>query len=162
MLLYEAQATIFSSSVGKTFSAVTQRYVQWRLVVKLAGRAAKFHLWLQACRQDLAAGGPKTRWRGKKQMGATFFKYSIGYMQQPGGQTWKGGNRFQMGGPGATGPPLATTLSGWTYGIVALAAFMVSGVSSHSSSPNLIKLVIFNCSYWYTENIHFMKPNPKA
>jgi len=34
---------------------------QWRLVVKLAGRAAKFHLWLQARRQDLAAGGPKTR-----------------------------------------------------------------------------------------------------
>jgi len=36
-------------------------YKQWRLVVKLAGRAAKFHLWLQARRQDLAAGVPKTR-----------------------------------------------------------------------------------------------------
>ena len=32
---------------------------QWRLVVKLAGRAAKFHLWLQDRRQDLAAVGAK-------------------------------------------------------------------------------------------------------
>ena len=31
-------------------------------------------------------------------------------MQQPGGQTWNGGHRFQMGGPGTTGPPLATAL----------------------------------------------------
>ena len=31
-------------------------------------------------------------------------------MQQPVGQTWNGGNRFQMGGPGTTGPPLATDL----------------------------------------------------
>ena len=37
-----------------------------------------------------------------------------------------------------------------------------NGVSSHSSSPKLIKLVIFSCPYWYIENIHFslMKPNP--
>ena len=26
-------------------------------------------------------------------------------MQQPGGQTWNGGHRFQMWGPGTTGPP---------------------------------------------------------
>jgi len=26
-------------------------------------------------------------------------------MQQLGGQTWNGGHRFQMGGPGTTGPP---------------------------------------------------------
>jgi len=25
-------------------------------------------------------------------------------MQQPGGQTWNGGQIFQMGGPGTTGP----------------------------------------------------------
>jgi len=31
-------------------------------------------------------------------------------------------------------------ISGWTCGIVALAVF-ISGVSSHSSSPNLIKIV---------------------
>jgi len=59
---------------------------------------------------------------------------------------------------------LRNLISGWTYGIVALAFFSHSGVSSHSSSPNLIKLVIFSCPYWYIENIHFslMKPNPKA
>ena len=34
--------------------------------------------------------------------------------------------------------------------------------SSHSSSPKLIKLVIFSCPYWYIDNIHFslIKPNP--
>ena len=36
-------------------------------------------------------------------------------------------------------------ISGWTYRVVALAVFIISGVSSHSSSPNLIKLVIFSC-----------------
>jgi len=42
----------------------------------------------QARRQDLAAGGPKTRRRGQKPEGAaTFLKYSIGCMQQPVGQT---------------------------------------------------------------------------
>jgi len=35
----------------------------------------------QARRQDLAAGGPETR------RGGTIFKYSIGWMQQPVGQT---------------------------------------------------------------------------
>jgi len=33
------------------------------------------------------------------------------------------------------------------YWIVALAVFIISGVSSHSCSPNLIKLVIFSCPY---------------
>jgi len=42
---------------------------------------------------------------------------------------------------------LRNFISGWTYGIVALAVFIISGVSSHSSSPNLIKLVIFSCPY---------------
>jgi len=61
---------------------------QWRIVVKLAERAAKFHLWLQARRQDLAAGGAKNQMEGQKnRKGATFLKYSIGCMQQPGYQT---------------------------------------------------------------------------
>jgi len=57
---------------------------------------------------------------------------------------------------------LRNFISGWTYRIVALAVFIISGVFSHSSSINLIKLVIFSCPYWYIENIHFslMKPNP--
>jgi len=56
--------------------------------VKLAGKAAKFHLWLQARRQDLAAGGAKNQMEGQKnKSGASFLKYSIGCMQQPGGQT---------------------------------------------------------------------------
>ena len=51
--------------------------------------------------------GPKIR------RGGTFFKYCIGCMQQPGSQTWNGGHRFQMEGPGTTDPPLATALD-WT------------------------------------------------
>jgi len=53
-------------------------------------------------------------------------------------------------------------ISGWTHGIVSLAVFIISGFSSHSSSPNLIKFVIFSCPCWYIENIHLslMKPNP--
>ena len=78
---------------------------QWRLVVKLAGRAAKFHLWLQARRQDLAAGRAKNRWRGKKTEGeATFLKYSIGCMQQPGDKREMGEHRFQMGGRAPLAP----------------------------------------------------------
>jgi len=61
-------------------------WAQWWLVVKLAGRAAKFHLWLQARRQDLAAVDAKNQMKGKKnRRGATFLKYSIECMQQPGG-----------------------------------------------------------------------------
>jgi len=37
---------------------------------------------------------PKTRRVG------TFLKYSIGYMQQPVGQTWNGGTSTSNGGPG--------------------------------------------------------------
>jgi len=48
---------------------------------------------------------------------------------------------------------LRNFISGWTYGIVALVVFFInSGVSSHSSSPSLIKLVIFSCPYWYICN----------
>ena len=58
----------------------THRYMQWRLMVKMAGKAAKFNLWLNI--QDCPL-------------------------------------------------PLAVN----------------NGVSSHSSSPKLIKLVIFSCLY---------------
>ena len=56
----------------------------------------------------------------------------------------------------------AKFISGWTYRIVALPLAVYNGVSSHSSSPKLIKLVIYSCPYWYIENVHFslMKPNP--
>jgi len=60
---------------------------------------------LRAVARISQQGGPKTR------RGATFKKYCIGCMQQPGSQTWNGGHRFQMGGPGTTGPPLATALT---------------------------------------------------
>jgi len=50
---------------------------------------------------------------------------------------------------------LRNFISGWTYRIVALAIFIISGVSSHSSSPNLVKLVKFSCPYGYIESIHF-------
>ena len=43
----------------------------------------------------------------KKQKGGHIFKIQYWIMQQPVGQTWNGGHRFQMGGPGTTGPPLA-------------------------------------------------------
>ena len=78
--------------------------------------------------------------------------YSDKMVVSSGGSWWKW--------PGG----LRNFISGWTYRIVALAVFIINGVSSHSSSPNLIELVIFSCPYWYTENIYFclMKPNPKA
>ena len=55
---------------------------------------------VQARRQDAAAGGAKNQ-----KAGGTFFKYSIGWMKQPVGQTWNGGGRFQMGGAGKHCPP---------------------------------------------------------
>jgi len=54
--------------------------------------------YVQARRQDLAAGGGK-----KPEDGVTFLKYSVECMQQPEGQ-------MSNGGPGTTGPPLATAL----------------------------------------------------
>jgi len=75
--------------------------------VKLAGRAAKFHLWLQARRQDLAAGGQKPDGGAKNRRGATFLKYSIGctVCTNRGAKREMGVHRFQMGGPGTTGSP---------------------------------------------------------
>ena len=65
----------------------------------------------QARRQDLAAGGAKNQMEGQKTEGrATILKYSIGCIQQPGGQREMGGYRFQMGGRAPLTPPLATTL----------------------------------------------------
>jgi len=53
----------------------------------------------QARRQDLAAGGQKPKKKGQKpDEGATFLKYSIGCMQQPGGPNVKwGGTDFKWG-----------------------------------------------------------------
>ena len=45
----------------------------------------------QARRQDLAAGGPKTR------RGLTFLKCGIGCMEQPGAKREMEGNSLQMG-----------------------------------------------------------------
>jgi len=129
-------------------------YQHWWLVVKLAWRAAKFHLWLQARRQGLAAGLPKNRWRGNKTEGGQHFKNTVlDVCSNQGAKREMGGHRFQMGGACTTGPPQATALSGGTYGIVALAVFIISGVYSHSSSPNLIKPVIFSCPYWYIASV---------
>jgi len=66
----------------------------------------------QARRQDLAAGGQKPKKKGQKpDEGATFLKYSIGCMQQPGGAKREmGGHRFQMGGRAPLPLPLATSL----------------------------------------------------
>ena len=78
-----------------------------------------------------------------------FIKYVV-TVTISGGSWWKW--------PGG----LRNFASGWTYRIVALPLAVYNGVSSHSSSPKLIKLVIFSCPYWYIENIHFslMKPKP--
>jgi len=56
---------------------------------------------------DLSLG---FRSRGhQKPEGATFFKYNIGYMQQPGDQTWNGGPDFKWWS-GHHWTPLATAL----------------------------------------------------
>jgi len=60
------------------------------MFLKISG--GNFPVAHQARRQDLAAGGPKTRRRGQKpERGATFLKYCIRCMQQPGSQTWNEG-----------------------------------------------------------------------
>jgi len=155
------------------------RYKSWDdccfLVWLLAAVAARGEIGREGCEISSLVAGPSPRFSSsgdqkpdggaKKQKGSTFFKYSIGCMQQPGGQKWKrGGHLFQMGFRAPLAPPLATTLYGWTYGIIALVVFIISGVFSHSSNPNLFKLVIFSCPYWCIENIHFslLKPNPIA
>ena len=49
--------------------------------------------------------GYSSRGGQKNRRGATFQKYCIGCMEQPRGQTWSGGHRFQMGRAGTTGAP---------------------------------------------------------
>ena len=44
--------------------------------------------------------------------GATFLKYCIRCMQQPGAKREMGGQRFEWGGRAPLVPPLATTLLG--------------------------------------------------
>ena len=58
----------------------------------------------QAGRQDLAAGGPKTR------KGGNIFKIQYWMYVATGVQTWNGGAPISTEGPGTTGPPLATAL----------------------------------------------------
>jgi len=62
-----------------------------------------------------AGSSPEFSSRGgqKPEGWATFLKYSIGYKQQPVGQTWNGEAPISNGGPGTTGHPLATALSLW-------------------------------------------------
>jgi len=51
-------------------------------------------------------GGQKTNGGAKNQKGGgTFFKYCIGCMQQPGGQTWNGGSTDFKWGAGHHCPP---------------------------------------------------------
>jgi len=43
--------------------------------------------------------------KAQEREGATFLKYSIGCMQQPGAKREMRGHRFQMRGPDTTGHP---------------------------------------------------------
>ena len=75
-------------------------------MVKLARRAAKFHLWLQARRQDLAAGGAKNQMEGqKKQKRGLIFKIQYWMYAATEGPNvkWRG-HRFQMGGRAPLAP----------------------------------------------------------
>jgi len=67
----------------------------------------------QARRQDLAAGGPKTRWSGPKTKrgGPHFSNTVLDVCSNRGSKREMGGQRFQMGWPDNTAPPLATALT---------------------------------------------------
>ena len=96
--------------------------------------------------------GAKNQMEGQKK-GRHIFKIQYWMYAATGGPNVKWGAPISNGGAGQHWSPLATDLSGWTYGIVVLAVFIISGVFSHSSSPNLIKLVIFSCPYWYIASV---------
>ena len=78
---------------------------QWRLVVKLAGRAAEFHLWLQARRQDLAAGGQKPDGGAKNRRGGHIFKIQYWMYAATGGTNVKWGSTDFKWGGGHHWPP---------------------------------------------------------
>ena len=104
-----------------------------RLVIAVTvPRCSRFPEIVVDCKIDVATGGLIRQ---------TQPNYPL-TMKTSGGSWWNW--------PGG----LRIFISGWTYGIVALAVFITS-VSIHSSSPNLIKLVLFSCPYSYIENIHF-------
>ena len=66
---------------------------------------------VQARRQDLAAGGPKTRRRGKKTEGGPHFKNTVlNVCRNQWAKREMGGHRFQMGGRAPLAPPLANAL----------------------------------------------------
>jgi len=46
-------------------------------------------------------------------------------------------------------------------GLPSWPSLKISGVSSHSSRPNPINIVIFSCSYRYIDSINFSFINPK-
>ena len=72
--------------------------------------AARGEIGREGCEISSLVAGPSPRFssRGaknqmegqKNRSGATFLKYSIGCMQQPGGQTWNGGAQSSNGGTG--------------------------------------------------------------
>jgi len=61
---------------------------------------------MQARRQELAAGGPKTRRRGQKTEGGPHFKNTVlDVCSNRGAKREMGGAPISNGGPGTTGPP---------------------------------------------------------
>jgi len=98
-------------------------------------------------------------------------------MQQPVGQTWNGGHRFQMGGPGTTGPPLATALNmppclegftpfhlnndswplGWNYLLVGSRSNTFVGPQIYKNLPNAKRLFLVqttNKNSCISDNVH--------
>ena len=74
-----------------------------------------------------SGGGAKARRGQKPEGGATFFKYSIGCMQQPVGQTWNVGTPTSNGGTGHHWPPRWWRL--WT--VVTKMRFVVSNIARY-------------------------------
>jgi len=124
----------------------------------LAAVAARGEIGREGCEISSLVAGPSPRFSSsgdqkpdggaKKQKGSHFLNTVLDVCSNRGAKSEIGGGHlFQMGFRAPLAPPLATTLYGWTYGIIALVVFIISGVFSHSSNPNLFKLVIFSCPY---------------
>ena len=107
------------------------------------GAAACFQRYVQRDMLCLCAGpSPGFSSRGaKNQKGCHILKYSIGCMQQPVGQTWNGGHRFQMGEPGTTGPLLATALP-------VCDALIVSTISRMLHAVTAVVIIILSVRWW--------------
>jgi len=108
--------------------------------------AARGEIGREGCEISSLVAGPSPRFssRGAKNQteeqkirrgGGTFLKSSIGCMQQPGGPNVKwGGSNFKWGA-GHHCPPAGDNPVWSNIWNCALAVFIFSGVSSHSSSP---------------------------